>query len=181
MRAAWWPSRRLLQTPLAGGGHGGRGCGRPYSLSAAKLLDRVDLKPGDVIVQNAADSDAGRALIREARERGVKTINVVGDKPGTADVVEQLKMLGGDIVVTESYTRLWYISRLLNDFPKPKAGINSADGSQLLAVTKLLGPGSTLLSTKKLPAVVQYPGATRRPVKWQDYLKAKNINVANLD
>jgi len=41
------------------------------------LTDVVDLKPGDWVIQNVANSAVGRLLIRLARARGLKTMNVV--------------------------------------------------------------------------------------------------------
>lgn len=41
------------------------------------LRDFVTLKPGDVIIQNGANSMVGIAVIQMAREMGVKTINVI--------------------------------------------------------------------------------------------------------
>lgn len=41
------------------------------------LADFVDLKAGDVIIQNGANSMVGMAVIQMARERGIKTINVI--------------------------------------------------------------------------------------------------------
>jgi len=41
------------------------------------LTDIVDLKPGDWVIQNVANSAVGRLLIRLARGRGLRTMNVV--------------------------------------------------------------------------------------------------------
>ena len=41
------------------------------------LTDLVSLKPGDWVIQNVANSAVGRLVIRLARARGVKTMNVV--------------------------------------------------------------------------------------------------------
>ncbi len=41
------------------------------------LKDFSSLKAGDVIIQNGANSMVGQAVIQMARERGVKTINVI--------------------------------------------------------------------------------------------------------
>ena len=62
---------------------------------------------GDVLVQNNADSEFGKAVIQLAKDKNIITVNVIADKPGSADAVEELKRLGGDIVVTESYAGTW--------------------------------------------------------------------------
>src|SRR5438045_6370404 len=41
------------------------------------LTDIVTLKPGDWVIQNVANSAVGRIVIRLARARGIKTVNVV--------------------------------------------------------------------------------------------------------
>ncbi|XP_062254829.1 enoyl-[acyl-carrier-protein] reductase, mitochondrial isoform X1 [Platichthys flesus] len=43
------------------------------------LSDFEDLKPGDTVIQNAANSGVGQAVIQIAASRGVNTINVVRD------------------------------------------------------------------------------------------------------
>jgi mitochondrial enoyl-[acyl-carrier protein] reductase / trans-2-enoyl-CoA reductase len=40
------------------------------------LRDFVDLKPGDWIIQNGANSMVGLSVIQMAREMGIKTINI---------------------------------------------------------------------------------------------------------
>lgn len=59
-------------------------------------------------MQNCADSEIGKLVIQVAKERKHKTISIIDDKPGTPDIIEELKALGGDIVVPESYTKTWY-------------------------------------------------------------------------
>ena len=56
-----------------------------------------DLKPGDWVVQNAANSGVGRSLIAIAKARGLKTINLVR-RP---ELVAELKAIGGDLVVVD--------------------------------------------------------------------------------
>src|SRR5205807_1797465 len=46
--------------------------------TAALLLNEsIDLRPGDWVAQNAANSGVGRSLIAIAKARGLKTINFV--------------------------------------------------------------------------------------------------------
>jgi len=56
------------------------------------LSDLVDLKPGDWVIQNVANSAVGRLLIRLARVRGLKTMNVVRRD----SLFGELKSLGAD-------------------------------------------------------------------------------------
>src|SRR5213596_2986231 len=67
-------------------------------LTAWRLLhDYVNLQKGDWLIQNAANSAAGRAVIQIAHELGYKTINVVR----RAELTEELRTQGGDIVVVD--------------------------------------------------------------------------------
>ena len=63
---------------------------------------------GATLVQNCGDSEIGKLVIQVAKERKYKTISIIDNKPGTPDIIEELKALGGDIVVPESYTKTWY-------------------------------------------------------------------------
>jgi mitochondrial enoyl-[acyl-carrier protein] reductase / trans-2-enoyl-CoA reductase len=67
-------------------------------LTALRLLeDFVTLKPGDWIVQNAANSNVGRCVIQLARERGVSTVNLVRRE----SVREELLGLGASVVLLD--------------------------------------------------------------------------------
>ena len=66
--------------------------------TASLLLDEAsDLKPGDWVVQNAANSGVGRSVIPIAKARGLKTINVVR-RP---ELIPELEAIGGDLVVVD--------------------------------------------------------------------------------
>src|ERR1700737_3236319 len=62
--------------------------------AAALLLeDFVSLKPGDWIVQNAGNSVCGRAVIVFAKQKGLRTINIVR-RP---ELIEELKDINPNI------------------------------------------------------------------------------------
>jgi trans-2-enoyl-CoA reductase len=61
------------------------------------LSDFVDLKPGDWVIQNVANSAVGRLVIVLAKQRGLKTVNIVR----RAELAGELKALGGDVVVVD--------------------------------------------------------------------------------
>jgi mitochondrial enoyl-[acyl-carrier protein] reductase / trans-2-enoyl-CoA reductase len=61
------------------------------------LTDIVDLKPGDWVIQNVANSAVGRIVIRLAKDRGVKTVNVVRRE----SLFAELKGLGADACVVD--------------------------------------------------------------------------------
>ena len=61
------------------------------------LADIVALKPGDWIIQNVANSAVGRLVIRLARARGVRTMNVVRRE----SLFAELRALGADACVVD--------------------------------------------------------------------------------
>ena len=61
------------------------------------LTDIVALKPGDWVIQNVANSAVGRIVITLARQRGLKTINVVRRD----SLFAELKTLGADACVVD--------------------------------------------------------------------------------
>src|SRR5437870_585750 len=66
--------------------------------TASLLLDEAsDLKPGEWVVQNAANSGVGRSIIAIGRARGLKTINLVR-RP---ELISELQAIGGDLVIVD--------------------------------------------------------------------------------
>jgi NADPH:quinone reductase-like Zn-dependent oxidoreductase len=61
------------------------------------LTDIVPLKPGDWVIQNVANSAVGRLLIRLARARGLRTVNVVRRE----SLFDELTALGADACVVD--------------------------------------------------------------------------------
>jgi NADPH:quinone reductase-like Zn-dependent oxidoreductase len=66
--------------------------------AALLLSEYVDLKPGEWVVQNAANSGVGRWVIAFAKTRGLKTVSIVR-RP---ELVAELEAIGGDVVVVDS-------------------------------------------------------------------------------
>src|SRR4029079_19190317 len=68
-------------------------------LTAWRLLHGyVELKTGDWVIQNAANSAAGRAVIQIAHALGYKTVNVVRRE----ELIDELRADGGDLVLIDS-------------------------------------------------------------------------------
>src|ERR1700676_816033 len=66
--------------------------------AALLLSEYVTLKPGERVVQNAANSGVGRWVIAFAKTRGLKTVNIVR-RP---ELVAELESIGADVVVVDS-------------------------------------------------------------------------------
>ena len=115
------------------------------------LHDFATLQPGDWIVQNAANSGVGRAVIQLARALGIRTLNLVR-RP---ELIDELLALGADVVTGED-TDLRKSGRDLCAGHFPKLGLNAVGGANALNVANALAPGSTL---------VTYGAMSRQPLK----------------
>lgn len=107
--------------------------------TAIRLLeDYGDLKPGDWVIQNGANSNVGIAVIQYAKKLGLKTINVVRRE----ELKQPLLDLGGDVIITEDLDYHKSI-RDLTGGAKPKLALNSIGGeSALKLLNSLCNSGS---------------------------------------
>lgn len=139
--------------------------------TAYRLLhDFVDLKPGDVIIQNGANSMVGLAVIQIARERGIKTINVVRSaRPEIDTTLRLLANLGGDVNITDDYLNSFAFKEILADLPPVKLGLNCVGGHVGTDVARCLAKGGTM---------VTYGGMAKKPLKIPfDLLTEKQLNM----
>jgi trans-2-enoyl-CoA reductase len=111
-------------------------------MTAWRLLhDYVDLARGDWLIQNAANSAAGRAVIQIAHELGYKTVNVVR----RSELIGELRAEGGDVVLVDSEN----LRREVEDAiagPPIRLGLNAVGGESALRLANCLAPGSTLVT-----------------------------------
>ena len=111
-------------------------------MTAWRLLhDYVDLKKGDWLVQNAANSAAGRAVIQIAHELGYKTVNVVR-RP---ELIDELRAEGGDVVLVDG-ENLRYEVKDATSGALIRLGLNAVGGESALHLANCLAPDSTLVT-----------------------------------
>lgn len=111
-------------------------------LTAWRLLHGyVDLKRGDWLIQNAANSAAGRAVIQIAHELGYKTVNVVR----RAELIEELRREGGDAVLVDGDNLREEVKEATKGAPI-RLGLNSVGGDSALRIANTLAPESTVVS-----------------------------------
>jgi len=110
------------------------------------LSDFENLSEGDTIIQNASNSMVGLCVMQIAASRGIKTINVIRNRPDHEDLVEKMKAWGGYIVVNDSYLRTPNFRKLISDLPKPKLALNGAGGYSATEIARHLSPGGTLVT-----------------------------------
>ncbi|XP_036253097.1 enoyl-[acyl-carrier-protein] reductase, mitochondrial isoform X1 [Molothrus ater] len=119
------------------------------------LADFESLAPGDSVIQNAANSGVGQAIIQIARASGIKTINVVRDRPDLAKLVERLMALGADHVITEEMLRKPEMKDIFKSIPRPRLALNCVGGKSTTEMLRHLQPKGTM---------VTYGGMAKQPV-----------------
>jgi mitochondrial enoyl-[acyl-carrier protein] reductase / trans-2-enoyl-CoA reductase len=111
-------------------------------ITAWRLLhDYVELKREEWVIQNAANSAAGRAVIQIARELGFRTVNVVRRE----ELVEELRVEGGDVVLIDGES-LRDDVKAATSGASIRLGLNAVGGDSALRLANTLAPGSTLVT-----------------------------------
>ena len=111
-------------------------------LTAWRLLhDYVDLQKGDWLIQNAANSAAGRDVIQIAHELGYKTVNVVR----RAELIDELRAEGGDTVLVDGENLREEVKSATGG-ASIRLGLNSVGGDSALRLANCLAPNGTLVS-----------------------------------
>jgi len=111
-------------------------------LTAWRLLhDYVDLQKGDWLIQNAANSAAGRDVIQIAHELGYKTVNVVR----RSELADELRAEGGDVVLVDGEGLREEVKNATGG-AAIHLGLNSVGGDSALRLANCLAFGGTLVS-----------------------------------
>ncbi|KAL1494380.1 hypothetical protein ABEB36_009988 [Hypothenemus hampei] len=118
------------------------------------LRDFADLKPGDTVIQNGANSACGQNVIQICRAWGVRTVNVVRHRPDVGELKSYLKKLGATHVLTEEELRSTEIFQT-KQVAKPKLALNCVGGKNALECLRHLQNGSSM---------VTYGGMSREPL-----------------
>ena len=132
--------------------------------TAMFMLERyVNLKPGDWVIQNAANSAVGRYIIQLAKTKGVKTLNVVR----RTELFGELRKIGADVVLLDGDDLATRVRSEVGDANIPLA-IDAVAGKGTLRLGGALSEGGTvvnygLLSGKPCqltPELVVFQGIT---------------------
>jgi trans-2-enoyl-CoA reductase len=115
------------------------------------LLDFAPLQPGDWLVQNAANSAVGRAVIGISRARGWRTINLVR----RAELAAELSALGADLVLPDDEAAPAAIRAHIGPAPV-RLALNAVGGESALRLANVLADGGTH---------VTYGAMGRQPVR----------------
>nr|XP_017202017.2 enoyl-[acyl-carrier-protein] reductase, mitochondrial isoform X2 [Oryctolagus cuniculus] len=110
---------------------------------------------GDSVIQNASNSGVGQAVIQIAAALGLRTINVVRDRPDLPKLTDRLKDLGAEHVITEEDLRKPETRHFFKDMPQPRLALNCVGGKSSTELLRHLAPGGTM---------VTYGGMAKQPV-----------------
>ncbi|XP_020014090.2 enoyl-[acyl-carrier-protein] reductase, mitochondrial isoform X1 [Castor canadensis] len=119
------------------------------------LMDFEQLQSGDSVIQNASNSGVGQAVIQIAAALGLRTINVVRDRPDIQKLSDRLKDLGAEHVITEEELRKPETKNLFKDMPQPRLALNCVGGKSSTELLRHLAPGGTM---------VTYGGMAKQPI-----------------
>lgn len=154
---------------------------RPYAAiigvnpsTAYRLLkDFGNLKPGDWVIQNGANSMVGLAVVQIAALLGLKTINIVrSDKPEPYifNDLRLLDKLGGTFNVRSDFLKTSDWREIISELDGPiKLGLNCVGGEVTADMARVLSYNGTF---------VTYGGMAKQPVVIpQEVINYKNLNV----
>lgn len=105
------------------------------------LSEFVDLKAGDWVIQNAANSGVGSYLIALAKLRGLKTVNVVRRE----SLIEPLMAAGADVVLIDGKDLAEQV-KTATDGAAIKLGIDAVGGAATARLGEALSEGATLVN-----------------------------------
>lgn len=105
------------------------------------LHDFVRLEKGDWVIQNAANSAVGRAVIVLARELGWRTVNVVR----RAELIEELRAAGGDVVLLDNDELRGAVAEATKGAPI-RLGLNQVGGESALRMAKVVAAEATIVT-----------------------------------
>lgn len=109
--------------------------------AAVLLEDFADLQAGDWLIQNAANSSCGRYLIRLAKLRGVRTVNVVR----RSEMIADLQALGADVVLLDGADLAQRVRAAVEGAPI-KLGIDAVAGPATQRIAECLAADTNLVS-----------------------------------
>jgi len=109
------------------------------------LSEFVDLKQGDWVIQNAANSGVGSYLIALAKLRGLKTVNVVRRE----SLVAPMLAAGADVVLVDGFVDDKSLAKRVHEATNGaaiKLGIDAVGGSATNRLGETLCDGATLVN-----------------------------------
>src|SRR5262245_36283033 len=103
------------------------------------LTDVVELKPGDWVIQNVANSAVGRLVIRLAQARGLRTMNVVRRQA----LFSELKALGAEACVVDGPDLTQTVKTQTGGAPI-RLGLDAVSGQATARLSACVADGGTV-------------------------------------
>ena len=111
-------------------------------LTAWRMLhDFVRLEPGEWIIQNAANSGVGRAVIAMCRELGLRTLNLVRRE----ELIDELRKEGADVVLVDNDEAREAAAEVTKQ-AAIRLGINQVGGDSALRLAKIVAPEAVIVT-----------------------------------
>lgn len=117
------------------------------------LKDFVDLRAGDWFIQNGANSGVGRAAIQLAKLWGLNNIAIVREKgtEKTERLKNDLQDLGATHVITDEQLKDRGFHDQISEWTgggkgTVRLGLNCVGGEPAMTMSRLLGPGATMVT-----------------------------------
>ena len=133
----------------------------------ALLKNYAELEPGSWVVQNAANSGVGRALIQLAHHFGLRTLNFVR-RP---ELIDELKALGADAVLLDNNDGVVEAKKIVGNEPV-KLAANAVGGDSAIHLMDVLSSEGIM---------VTYGAMSRRSLKVPNkFLIFKNLQLHGL-
>jgi trans-2-enoyl-CoA reductase len=118
-------------------------CSRSLCSAYRLLEDYGNVKPGDTVIQNAADMPVGQAVIQLCKMLKIRTINLVPDDPSFTRTKELLMELGASMVVKDNTNVVGFLKELGSEMPRLAIDALGGEAGKRLAIA--LRPGGTLV------------------------------------
>jgi len=137
------------------------------------LEDHVALREGDCVIQNVANSAVGRHLIVLAKQKGVRTINVVRRD----DVASELRALGADAVIQDG-TDLPERAREASGGAPIQLGIDAISGEATRRIADSVSDGAVVVNYGSLSGedpVVGRAALTQRGVTLTGFILGRGL------
>jgi len=111
------------------------------------LKEYVALQPGEWVIQNAANSGVGRAVIAIAKSIGLKSVNVVRRE----EALQDIEAAGGDIALVDG-PDLGRRVVAATGKAKIRLGLEAVGGAATSSLMSALAPGATVVNYARLSA-----------------------------
>jgi trans-2-enoyl-CoA reductase len=141
------------------------------------LSNFVDLKPGDWVMQSAANSAVGEYIIQLAKLRGLKTVNLVRRE----SLIPELEALGADVVLTDGDDLVQRVASATGNAPISLA-IDSVGGETFSNMVNTLSFGGTIVAYGSLsmqPPALSSMAVIFNDVRVRGFWLTKWFEVAN--